>query len=155
MAEAPSRRQVLAAGAWSVPVVALAIGAPGAAASPSGPSLHLVLDWLPYDADADWPPPAPGDPYDGPVVVLLLNEQNIGVPGVPVVFVLSGAHFDNADGPQNRVYVTDADGSALAADIYVASGTAPGRTVVLTASTADAQTLVVPLDVSPPAGLEP
>lgn len=153
MAEAPSRRQVLAAGAWSVPVIGLAAAVPTAAAT-QGPNLQLVLDWLPYDAAGGWPPPEPGQPYDGPVVVLVLDEHGTPVPGISVVFVLSGASFDAPDsGTTNRVAVSEGDGSALASDIYIAPGTPPGTgTVVLTASTFGAQTLVVPLDVSPPVG---
>lgn len=153
MTEAPSRRQVLAAGAWSVPVVGLATAVPVAAATPE-PGLRLVLDWLPYDPDDDWPPPVPGEPYDGPVVVLVLDQNGTPVPGVSVVFVLIGAYFDAPDSQRtNHVDVSAGDGSVLATDIYVAADTTPGLgAVVLTASTAGAQSLVVPLDVSPPAG---
>ncbi|HMR49810.1 MAG TPA: hypothetical protein PKE40_13890 [Arachnia sp.] len=150
MAEAPNRRQVLAAGAWSVPVIGLASAVPVAAAT-TVPSLYLVLDFVPYDPENDWLPPAPGEAYDAPVVVLVQDVNGNPVAGISVVFTLtSGASFYAADGgTTSQVADSEGDGSALATDIYVDTDTPSGpNAVTLTASTAGAQTLVILLDVS-------
>ncbi|PTL72039.1 hypothetical protein C1I63_03755 [Rathayibacter caricis DSM 15933] len=119
------RRTIVAGAAWTIPVVATAIGAPLAAAS--GEALTLAFDLPQYTGSAC------GTIDNARVVV---SSGGAVAPGESVTITLSGGYtFD--DGSTSRPFTSGADGSVLLPPITVPAG-GGDSTIVASAGAATA-----------------
>lgn len=130
-----SRRAVLSAGAWSLPVVALAVGAPGASASAGDPTFTTgtpiasadprILTFPLFMDDLPAVPVSDEGDYIGVLVVLCLPE------GLQAVAVSSGwaiaSGSDDFDGGAAYVYNTVAITAGTDTTVLVTVQEAPDR----------------------------
>lgn len=128
----PSRRALIGAAAWALPVVTVAATVPAVAASGAA---------LSFSATA----------YQAPACASIIgatvraDARGSGAPGVAVTLQLSGGFaFDG--GSASTTVVTGSDGTAACGDIHVPSGGAVGT---ITASAAGAASATAALSATP------
>jgi hypothetical protein len=124
-----NRRTIVQGAAWSIPVVAVAVGAPLAAASPA-PTLTFTNG--PYTVDAC-------GTLDNVTLHATTDGTSPNAGDLVTISLPTGLTF--ADGSTTKIFTTDAGGNITLTGIRV-SGTARGGAITATDSTSTATTAV-------------